>query len=650
MADILKDNKVQKLKERKGKRRNLSGFYRILAFIIGFTLTLITVYTAFRGVFLPAIQRSIHICLLLALIYLWYPANKKSSRSTPNFIDCICMILSLFVLFWTLGNHSRFLMRIPLYSEMTVIDAIVGILFVGLVLEAGRRTLGWTITILASIFIAYAFFGPYMPAMFRHTGMTINDFVDHMYLTDVGLFSSLVGLSATLLFSFVAFGTFLQATNADKHFISIALALAGGKPGGPAKVAIISSAAMGTISGSTIANVVTTGNLTIPLMKSTGYKPHEAGAIETVASAAGQIMPPIMGTGAFIMAEVLGVKYLNIVKVSVIPAIIFYITLWFFVDLKAKRKGLTGLKKEDIPKLKTALLEGFPFFIPIIVLITLLVKGFTPFLAGSVSTVLILLISTIKKETRISLKKLALTIEKCAINMTSIAGIIACAAIIVGIINMSGLMIKTTAIILHLSGGYLLTTILLEAVIAYVLGMGLPIATSYIILSTLGAPALIELGVLPIAAHLMIFWFSQLATITPPVCMTAFAAAEIAKANPMKTGFSSLKIGSPFYIVPILFIYTNILSTDVFQAILIGLISIFGFYFMCSCSEGYFYGKLNNIKRILCFNNFIIIIVSMFNDVPMNLKFILLSISIIVTIFIYLSQKKLARLGLNRIT
>jgi len=629
------------INQKKNKRRNLNGFPRVFAFIIGFLLTVITFYTAFQGVFLPMIQRGVHLCLLVSLIFLWYPANKKSPRDNPSIIDFICTFISIIILFWTFLNHERFLLRIPYYSDVSPIDIIAGIILLILVLEAGRRTLGMVITGLAGIFILYGFFGPYMPAMFAHPGMSIQKFVDQMYLTSEGLFSSLMGLSATLLFSFISFGTFLQETHADKFYMDISLALTGKKPGGPAKVAILSSAAMGTISGSTIANVVTTGTLTIPLMKNTGYKPHEAGAIETAASAAGQIMPPIMGTGAFIMAEALGIQYVDIIKVAIIPAIIFYATIWFFVDIKARKKNLKGLKEEEVPNLKNSIKKGLPLFIPILILIILLLKNFTPFFAGSISTVLILIIAMFRKETRLGLKEIALTLEKCAINMTSISGIIACAAIMVSIINMSGLMIKTTSIILHLSGGLLVTTILLEAIMAYLLGMGLPIATSYIILSTLGAPALIELGVLPIAAHLMIFWFSQLATITPPVCMTAYAAAGIAGADPMKTGFSALKFGSPFYFVPMLFIFTNVLNGTILEILLIGLVAIVGTYFLACGLEGYLFGNLNPFKRIVCFVVFMFLFISRFNLLKMNyMGQILLIIGFIIAVIFVIFQRK----------
>lgn len=543
------------------------------------------------------------------------------------------------ILFWTLFNHERFLTRIPYYSEVGKTDLIMGIILTLLVLEGGRRTLGWIITSIAGVFIIYAFVGPYMPSMLSHEGISLQRFVDHIYLTTEGLFSSLTGLSATLLFAFISFGTFLQATNADKYFMDVCLAIAGKKPGGPAKVAILSSAAMGSISGSTMANVLTTGTLTIPLMKNTGYEPEEAGAIETVASTGGQVVPPIMGTGAFIMAETIGVKYLDIVKVSILPAIILYMALWFFVDIKARKRNIKGLDDENIPDFKNALWVALPLFIPILLLIVLLAANFTPFLSATACTLLIAIFALIKEETRLSFKEFILALEQCAISMTSITGIIACAAIIVGMINITGLMMKTTSIILHLSGGYLAITIFLVAAMAYLLGMGLPIATSYVILSTLGASAIVELGIEPIAAHLMIFWFCQLATITPPVCMTAFAAAAVAEADPMKTGFSALKLGSTFYIVPILFIYSNILTGSILQMIVTSVIAVIALYFLACAFEGYFITDYSLSSKLISVIVFALLYASTFTTLTRGLQVLFISLGLLSIVGLFVIQK-----------
>lgn len=620
--------------------RELHGITRGIAFVLGVTLTIITFYTAFKGVFLPMIQRSIHLNLILALIFLWFPASKKiSPKDRPSILDYFLAGSAIFILIWTLTNHSRFLTRIIFYSDLNMVDIISGAVLIILSIEAGRRTMGWVLTILSVSFIAYGLFGTYMPSAFSHSGLSFQDLVEILYFSSDGLFGSLMGLSATILFSFIAFGTLLQGTNTDKYYMDISLAIAGSKPGGPAKVAVLSSAAMGSISGSTMANVVTTGTLTIPLMKRTGYKPHEAGAIETVASAAGQITPPIMGTGAFLMAEIIGVRYIDIMIISIVPALIFYLTIWFFVDAKARKSGISGLSKDELPSLIDSIKKSWHLFLPIILLIVMLMNNLTPFIAGSVTTILIFIMALMRKKTRIGIKKFFIIVEKVSINMMMITGIIACAAIIVAIINQTGMMMKSTSMILHFSNESLVITVILIAAMAYIFGMGLPIATSYLILSALGAPALIELGIPAIAAHLSIFWFSQLATVTPPVCMTAFAAAAIAKAHPMRTGFNALKLGIPFYLVPILFLFTDILSADWYLIIIIGIVATISFYLFTGSLEGYLYGQTNKYIRTLGMVGFLILLPSTFNSFDQLQSIIMFGIGVLIIVGIYLYQR-----------
>ncbi len=622
--------------------RKLSGFPRILAFTMGVSLTIITFYTAFAGLFLPTIQRSIHLTLILSMIFLWFPASKKSSpMNRPSILDYIFSFTSIIILIWTLKSTTRFLNRIPFVSDMSTVDIFIGIALLLLSIEAGRRTMGWVLVVLASIFILYGLYGQYLPPLLAHSGFDLKETVELMYLSQRGLFSSLMGLSATILFCFISFGTFLQSTKTDKYYMDISLALAGHRPGGPAKVAVLSSAAMGSISGSTMSNVVTTGTLTIPLMKSTGYKPHEAGAIETVSSASGQIVPPVMGTGAFLMAAIIGVDYLDIVKVSIVPAFIFVLSIWFFVDFKAKRRDMLGLNKNDIPNLLETFKKSWHLFLPLLILILMLILKFTPFLAGSVASILIFLLSFVRKESRLGVKKLFLTLEKCSINMMMITGIIACAAIIVGVINQSGIMTRTTSIILSFSGGNLILTVIIICLVSYLLGMGMPVVTAYLLVATLGAPALIELGVPAIVAHLTIFWFSQLSTITPPVCMTAFAAAAIAKAPPMKTGFASLKMGISFYIIPILFLFSGIITDDWFTIVIIGIVSIAAMYLFASSLEGYLFGKMNMFGRILSFIAFLCVFLSTFNNVfRLKESIIILSSGLLIALIIWVLQRR----------
>ena len=623
-----------------GKYRRLKGFPRYLALVIAVATTLLVFYTAFAGVFLPHIQRGIVLCAMLALTFLWYPTTKKSKfdRDKVAFYDWILIAASIASLVYIMVNHKRILTRIPFMSKVLPMDKVVAIVLVFMLLEAGRRTLGLSITVICGLFIAYAFLGPHMPKMFYYKGLNLNKFTEQVFLTTEGMFGSLSGMASSLLFGFLAFGTFLQATGADKHFMNICIALAGKRRGGPAKVAVISSAAMGTISGSAIANVVTTGTLTIPMMKKTGYTPEEAGAIETCASTGGQIMPPIMGTGAFILAETVGVAYGKVCILSIIPALLFYIAIYFLVDLMARKRGLKGLPADSIPNLLKTLKSGGIFFLPILILIGLLVSGFTPFLSGVGCTLLIYLLAQSRKSTRISFKQTILALENCAKGLMSIAGVIFCASIIVSMINVTGLMMKTTAIILSFSQGKLWITLLLVAAIGYLLGMGLPISTSYIILATLSGPALVELGVDMLVAHLTIFWFTQLATITPPVCMTAFAAAGIAGGNPMKTGFTALKLGFTFYYVPILFVYSQLINGTWYEQCIIAVFAIVAIYFLGTFTEKYFNGPLNQIQRFAGLVVFLSLYAMMFNDSSWTLRGILLAVAAGMILLLFITQ------------
>lgn len=581
-------------------KRTLNGPYRVYAFVLGFSLTIFVFYTAFFGVFLPMIQIGIALGVLLSLSFLWIPARKSSPRNRPSVPDLICSVLALACGLYTVLNNARFIARIPYYSEILFWDKVVAVVLIVLVLEVSRRTVGLAMSVIAGVFILYAFLGNYMPAMLMHRSFTLDKLVDCLYLTTEGFFGSMTAICAGTLFVFISFGVFLQATGGDQRFMDIALSVAGHKPGGPAKVAVLSSGCMGMISGSTVANVVTTGTLTIPLMKKIGYTPEEAGAVETVASSGGQVTPPIMGTVAFLIADGIGVAYWDVVKVSFLPALLFYLTVWFFVDTKARKKGMRGLPREELPPLGKSLMTCAPMIVPIVVLCALLIMKYTPALSAAVCCLLILGMAACYKESRLSLRQLALAIEQCSISMTSVIGVMACASVIVAIMSKTGFLLKSTSIVMLLGGGKLMGIVLINIVMSYIIGMGLPSASCYIILSALGAPALISLGVSPIAAHLLIFWFTQLAGITPPVCITAFVAAGIAESSPMKTGFTALEMGSTFYLVPFLFLFTPLVNGTLPEMLITALLTALAFYMMVSCVENYLHGRPGPVVRVLC--------------------------------------------------
>jgi TRAP transporter 4TM/12TM fusion protein len=387
----------------------------------------------------------------------------------------------------------------------------------------------------------------------------------------------------------VAFGTFLRWSGVDKYYMDLCLAIAGKSRGGPAKVAVISSALMGTITGSTMSNVATTGNLTIPMMKDTGFEAHEAAAIETASSTGGAVAPPIMGAGVFIMAEITGIPLITILIYSVVPAILYFASIYAFVEIKARKHGLKGLPGHQLPNLKSVLMKCIHLFIPLVVLVVLLIKGFTPFLASASCCVLTILMSMVRSDTRMGPIKILQALDDSARNMITITAVSACAALIMGVITLTGLLMKVTSIIIAASHGIVLLALFFLAAVSYVIGMGLPVTLSYILVSTLGAPALSELGVSLLAAHLAIFWYSQDSTITPPVCMTAFVAAQIAKAKSyMRVGLSTVKIAKALYIIPLLFVYTPLLSDNPYLVLKVLVEGLLLFSVLAILFEGFF--------------------------------------------------------------
>lgn len=634
------NDKIQELieKEESSTKRDLKGFFRYFSFVLGVGITAMIFYTAFYGVFLPKIQIGISLPILLALTFIWVPFNKKARLDKVDWYDIILVAVCLFITVYTVMNNPRFITRLPYASTVTILDIIVGISLVILVIEAVRRTTGMAMVVVVLTFILYSFFGPYLPSMFRHPGFTLDKFVDVTYLTTEGLFGSLVSLCVTTVFVFVSFGTFLEQTGGDKLFMDVALSVAGKRTGGPAKVAVLSSGLMAMLSGNAAANVVTTGTITIPMMKKYGFRPEEAGAVEAVASSGGQITPPVMGTVAFLIADTLGMSYAEVAKVSVLPALIFYITTWLFVDAKARKRGILGLT--SVPKFWMSLYRAIPVIIPITFMIYMLMMKYTTFISGAVCTVSVVIVALFFKDSRINFKDTLIAMEKCAIGMTSMTGVMAAASIVVGIITKTGLLVKATSIIMYYSDGKLYLVVLFIMIMAYIAGMGLPSASCYIILAALSAPVLISLNVEPIAAHMMIFWFCQLAGLTPPVCIPAFVAAGIANANPMKTGFSSLMMGSSFYFIPIFFLITPLLTGTLLEKIISTIVIIAGVYFLVAALEGYLFKNLGKVSRIACGIVAMILFAVTVESIFIQQKIILFFIALVFSAIIILIEKK----------
>ena len=423
-----------------------------------------------------------------------------------------------------------------------------------------------------------------------------------MYLTSEGIFGLALGVSATFVIVFIIFGAFLGKSGGAKFFNELALALAGGSPGGPAKVAVVASGLLGTINGSSVANVATTGTFTIPLMKKVGYAPHYAGAVEACASTGGQLMPPIMGAGAFIMSEFLNIPYLSIAAAAVIPALIYYTAIFTNVHVRARRDGLEGISKDELPVARDVMRRDGHLLIPVIVIIVTLLMKYTPLRAGFIGVVTVILVSALKKNTRMSLRDNLEALVEGARGALGVALACALVGFIVGTSSLTSLGLTISNNIIEISGGSLLLTLIMAMVACLVLGMGLPTTANYIVCSTIIAPALIGMKVLPLSAHLFVFYFGIMADLTPPVCLAAFTGAGIAGASPAKTGVTATKIALASYLLPYCFVYNPMLLLQDVQPVELAILvvsAVLGVVALAGAFEGWFYRNLRKWERVV---------------------------------------------------
>lgn len=563
-------------------------------------LTLWTLYMGLAGTVGPIMTRAIHLAVVIPLVLLLYPARRGAPGSRgPGPLDFALATLALTAFAWAAFSAERYAWRMAYFDPIPTIDLVAGIAAILLVLEAVRRTVGWTVVLLAAFFIVYALTGHDWPGLFEHKGVPFARLVEHAFLIPEGVFNIIMGIAATFLFTFLAFGAFLQVVGGDRFFMDLATAIAGRRRGGPAKVAVVASAFMGMLSGSTVSNVVTTGSITIPLMKRIGFRPHDAAAFETTASVGGALTPPLMGAGIFLMTQFSGVPLTTILAYSVVPAVIYFASLYFYADIRARRFGLSGLPEAEVPSLRETLKRGWHLAIPLLVLVLLLVAGFTPFFASTAATLLLAAVSYLRPGTRMSWRQLLVALEAAGRATLFISSLLAAASLVFGAITITGLIVKATSIILAYSAGSLVLALILVALMSYVLGMGLPITASYVIVATLGASALGELGLPVLAAHLIIFWLAQDSTITPPICMTAFVAAGIARARPMRTGFESMLVGKALYIVPVMFAFGSLLSDSPLEVAFDGVALVAAMAMTPMAVEGYWLRRMTGTERAL---------------------------------------------------
>lgn len=535
-------------------RRQLSGFPARVVTVVAILVSLFHVWSNTIGV-LPELHRNaFHFAGLLFLGYLLYP---PSPRARTLIVDALLAFLSvgiaLYLVLFEEALHAR--NQVPVWQ-----DLVAATLAILLVLEITRRTTGWFIPCLAITFLTYAlFWGRWVSGTWHFPGVFVSRMLYRMYFAPDGIFGTIATVSSTFVALFVLFGAFLLRSGAGDFIMKFALALLGRTVGGPAKMAVFASGLLGSISGSAVANTVGSGSLTIPMMKRTGFRPTFAAAVEAAASTGGQLMPPIMGAGAFIMSQWTQIPYLTIVAVSIVPALMYFVSVTFFVHLRARKREILPLDAHEVTPLSTVLREGWHFLIPIFVLVGLLVKGYTPTYAAAAGCLAIVAASWLNRDTRMGVSDVLAALELGALNLVSTGVILLCAGIIVGVVLLVGIGIKFSLMIGTLAGSHLILAIALVAVASLILGMGLPVTASYIVLAVLAAPALTSLGVSILAAHLLIFWYSQDANVTPPVCLAAYSAAGIAGSDPLRTGLESWKIAKGLYIIPLLFCYTPIL-------------------------------------------------------------------------------------------
>ena len=547
--------------------------------------------------------RTIHWTVISAVAIVSYPAVK--GKKTMRWYDYILLAASLFATIYVAVVWPTRTIQVstndPLFSTL---DKVAFLVMTLVILEIARRTTGLALTVTAAIALIYLMFlGPYMPGIFRHRGYSLSRVAPFLLFSSEGVYGSALGTSASFIMLFVLFGDMLEAAGAGKFFIDIAYGIAGRFRGGPAKTAVVSSALMGCVSGSSIANVVTTGTFTIPLMVSSGYKKNSACAIEAVASTGGMIMPPMMGAAAFILAEYVGVSYGEVCWAAILPAVLYYLGLFLCVDKEAAANGLVGQKKEDLPKPLVILKQKGYLLLPLVILIYCLVRSFSPQKTVFWTSLILIVISYLRKESRITPRKACEAMKSAVKGMAPVAAACAAAGLIVGAINLTGVGVNFTSSITRLSGGSPFVALLMTAIAALILGMGLPPVAVYIVVSTVVAPALTQMGFSLFASHLFVFYFGIIGTITPPVALTAYAAAGLIEgASAFKVGVRAFLYGIVAFIVPFVFMYDEafLLSGTPGHVILAVVTAVLALDFISAMLIGYFTTRINWFGRIVC--------------------------------------------------
>ena len=585
--------------DKESNKRSMTGMWDYIIKGICIVFAIFQLYTATFGVLDAHLQRAVHLAFGFVLIFLLYPARASWSRRSMHPLDILFAVVSATSALYIVVNYQELVLRAGMNNET---DFIVGLVGTFMVFEAARRVVGWPMITVAFFFMVYAFFGPYIPGILAHRGVGVQEMFDHLFFTTEGIFGTPMGVSSTFIYLFILFGAYLETTGLGKFFIDIANAIAGWAAGGPAKVAVLSSGLMGTVSGSSVGNVAGTGAFTIPMMKKLGYRPEFAGAVEAAASTGGQLMPPVMGAAAFLMAEFVGVPYFDVVKAAVIPALLYYIGVWLGVHYEAKKYDLKGTPREELPSFKKLFVEKGHLALPLIVIVYLLVSGFTPMRAALAAILLSICCASLRASTRITFRQGVQGLIDGSMGVLGVLIACATAGIIIGVVTKTGVGLKVATALLDLSGGALLPAMFFTMITSLILGMGVPTTANYVITSTIAAPALVQMGVPVLAAHMFAFYFGIVADVTPPVALAAFAGAGIAGANPMRTGVNAAKLAIAAFIVPYIFVLAPellMINATPFTVVYSGLTAVIGMWGASIAMVGFCQNLLNILQRAM---------------------------------------------------
>ena len=556
-------------------------------------------YLGFFGVLAPMEQRPIHVAFALILTFLTKPISKKLDADKLYIDQIIAVILCLVYAVYMYTHALQLSLNTGVYSQFEVILAAIILV---LVIEGARRLTGIGLIAIGIVFLLYAYFGAYMPDAIRHPGASLTKIFTFTALSTESIFGTCIDCCVTFIFLFVLYAKLLEKTGGGQVFIDVACSLVGHVRGGPAKVAVVASGLFGSISGSAVANVVGTGTFTIPMMKKIGYKSEFAGAVEAVASSGGQFMPPIMGASAFLIAEIVGIPYWTVAACAAVPAILYYMAVFFMVDFEAGKTGLHGMDKSTLPRTRDVLKEGWPSLVsPVILIILLSVFQWSPAKSAVWSIAVAFVICMLNKNTRLNGKQIIETMEEGALGMLETTAACAAVGIVVGCITLTGLALKLSSVLIAAAGGNLVILLILTMVACVIMGMGLPTVACYVVLASMVAPALVQMGVLPIAAHLFIFYFGIISAITPPVALASMVAAGLAKASFVKTSLNALKLGLAAFILPFMFVMNPALILqgpvlEVLQCIFTGTVGILS---LSIALEGFFLEKVPVWQRVI---------------------------------------------------